>query len=96
MSEDGIGKSGGDVKKGMGGSQGGVNFLHSGLTGGTNFWLGDLGTFVRDGEEGGGNTHNFFLRQITGNRARRKADGRWDTPMTEVVQEAAVNQLEMT
>ena len=32
-------------------------------------------------------THTGFLRQIMGNQARRKADGTWVTPGTEVVRE---------
>ena len=40
--------------------------------------------------------HTGFLRQITGNRARRIVDGMWETPGLEVVREAAVTQSEMS
>ena len=33
--------------------------------------------------------HTDFLRQITGNQARRIVDGTWKTPEAGVVQEAA-------
>ena len=41
-------------------------------------------------------THIRFLRQITGKRAWRKADGIWVTTKAEVVREAADNQLEIS
>ena len=40
--------------------------------------------------------HTEFLWQITGKRVRRLRDGEWETPVSEVVREAAVMQSEMT
>ena len=37
-----------------------------------------------------------FLSHITGKRAQRKADGRWEMPIAEVVREAAGTQSDMT
>ena len=41
-------------------------------------------------------TNTGFLIQITRKRARRVADGTWETPWAELVQEVAVTQLAMT
>ena len=38
--------------------------------------------------------HTEFLWQITGKRVRRLRDGEWETPVSEVVREAAVMQSE--
>ena len=41
-------------------------------------------------------THMGFLMQIMVKQAQQKADGRWEMPRAEVVQEAAETQLKMT
>ena len=41
-------------------------------------------------------THTCFIQNITGTRSQRIADGKWETPGAEVVQEAAGMQLVMT
>ena len=40
--------------------------------------------------------HTVFLRQITGKPSRRTADGTWETPGAEVVQEVEGMQSVMT
>ena len=41
-------------------------------------------------------THMVFMRHIMEKKARREADGIWETPKEEVFQEAAGTQSEMT
>ena len=57
--EGGLGEVGEAVKKGRVRYQGGGNVIQGGGIGSTTFWLGDLGTFVSDREEGGGHIHGF-------------------------------------
>ena len=39
-------------------------------------------------------THTEFLQMITGKRAKQLGDGTWETPRAEVIQDAAVTQLD--
>ena len=54
-----MGEVGETVKRGRGGSWSDGNVLQGGGTGSNNFWIGCLGNFGRDGEEGGGHTNGF-------------------------------------
>ena len=54
-----MGEFGGAVKKGRDRSQSGRNFRQGGGIGGTAFYLGKLGTFGSDGQEGYRKTHRF-------------------------------------
>ena len=57
--EDGLGEFGEAVNTGRGGSRGGVNVLQDSGTVSTTFWIGDLGIFSSNGEEGGGHTYGL-------------------------------------
>ena len=48
------------TKKGRGGSKSGVNVLQGGDTGGNPLWIGYLGTFGGDVQDGGGDTHGVY------------------------------------
>ena len=57
LGEEGLGEVGEVDKKGIGIPQSGGNILQGGDTGGTTLWIGDLGNFGGDGEDGGGDSH---------------------------------------
>ena len=56
MGVEGLVDIGGFDKNGRGGTQSGINVLQGDDTGGTPLWLGELGAFGGDGENGGGDT----------------------------------------
>ena len=78
-----------------GGSQSGGNVLQGGDTGGNPLWILYLVTFIVDGEDHGGDTHEVSEANH-GGWAWRKSYGTWVTFRVEVLREAAVIKLEMT
>ena len=73
--EEGLGEVGEVAKKGRGGLKSGRNDLKGGDTGGTTIWLGVLGTFAGNGEDGGGDTHCVYEKN---HGEAGLAEVRWD------------------